>query len=364
MAAGTTTSQTAAPVAELFSMSPPEARSSGKALKAALRNCIVDRDKALMTDLEQRVAALSAQPGTSAGFTITPMFPADRLSDDEWRLATLTFLGATLPTAPVAIGEEADILGRAALDEKTGSARNDTHNAIRDVLADIAHLAGRSVSVEQRGLFGPYPGQRDDDDDGASMRKRGENRRIDVCTLKPASGERDMIDATRVNGATAARLRAPDVLKALRDAEVKKRAKYQHGGPPGRRFITFAIGTQGELGVEAEGLLRALALERARLLSFDDTPSASLVQNTYWHSRRRIGVTLLRMQARQCMQATVADTDRSAARAAAADFLRSLRRAPPPPTGPRAANAAPIPHHATRGRRSGSARSSRGTRHR
>jgi hypothetical protein len=30
----------------------------------------------------------------------------------------------------------------------------------------------------------------------------------------------------------------------------------------------------------------------------------------------------------------------------------------------RAANAAPIPHHATRGRRSGSARSSRGTRHR
>lgn len=310
-----------------------------------------------MTPLERRVARLSAQPGASAGFTATPRFPADRLSDDEMRIAICIFLGVPPPTARCSGDDDTDELGRAALSAKTGSARNNTHNAFRDVVGEFHREAGRTVHIEVNGLFGPYPNQ----PEGAI--KKGENRRMDIVSATPATGARDMLDTTRLDCATPSRMRSPAIFQPLKSAETKKRIKYSSNGPPGFGYVTIAAGAQGEMGDEGIAHLQELALDRARMLSLDDVPPKQLVASVYRSYRRRIGIVLMRYQARQCMQSVTVDTDRVVARACAADFLRSLGTPPQAPPQPAAAPTPPA-HHANRGRRRGSARSTRGRRRR
>jgi hypothetical protein len=291
--------------AELFTQTDSEARNSSKAVATAARDALVARDRAQLSLLERRVALLSATPGAGAGFTRRPTFAKDRLADGEMRTATCIFLGVRPPAVRhFSVG---DPLGRTVLSAST-AARTATHDSVLHALADVARDAGRSVRTEVLGLYGPYPGQL------ATASKRGEQRRMDILSVVPATGERALVDVTRPDCATPPRARAPDALKPLRDAELKKLNKYGPDCPPGYKYHTFAIGPNGELGGEADAHLQQLAREGAQLRSGGDVPTASKMASVRWGYLQRIQIALMRGQARQYEEYVLTELHHVAAR--------------------------------------------------
>jgi hypothetical protein len=308
--------------AELFSLNDSEARSAGNALKSAVAQNLIDTDKERMSDVEKRLAALSAARGASAGFTVTPRFAESRLADADFRNAACIYLGMR-PTSLLGYTLP-DALGRSVLSTKT-AARTATHDAQVAALAGFCRAAGRSTEMEVVGLFGPYPDQRE----GAANAKRGENRRMDIVTATPATGARSLVDYTRPDCAAPSRMNTADPFKPLADAEKKKNAKYADK-PPGFSFTTFAQGTQGELGREADALLLRLAHEAACKQSGSDTPPPRLQASLHWSFLQKLGITLMRMQAWQIADYVLTDFHTTVARGEAAHLLWSMQHAADP----------------------------------
>jgi hypothetical protein len=207
-----------------------------------------------------RKRMLMVLSGAGAYLTVAPRFAHLRLKNVEARAAALIRLG--LPHACMEAVGGADKLGRHAM-RKKGAGRNAVHGTQTQCMAGLSRRAGRTATVEVVGLYGPYPGQL------SSAPKKGENRRMDLVEQNVAACTLDLVDNTICDGATpslvsgAAALENP--LHALATAEKDEAAKYDADKPACSTYITFAQGTQCELGVQAVKWLQKWALDVAQL---------------------------------------------------------------------------------------------------
>jgi hypothetical protein len=297
------------PAAELSSCTDAEARKLGSDLKAAVTKCLTGVALRALPALQQQLMVLSGLPGASAWMSATPRFPHLKMTDDEARTAACITLG--LKQACLAGVGGGDELGRHAL-RKKGAGRNRTHDGIITVLAKLSRRALRTADLEVVGLYGARseaPRQRRVGPSGrptqpaVRQRSRGANRRMDVVeTLN--TGALSLLDGTIWDGAAPSWLMRADAvqfpMRALEEAERKKADKYLADKPANSTFAAFALGTQGEIGAQANAWLNQWAKDVIIAKYGDDAvPTKSDIHKVVWEALQELGVALMKAQAKQ-----------------------------------------------------------------
>jgi hypothetical protein len=220
-----------------------------------------------------------------AALDVNGTFPADRLTNEEAKVAFLVWLGSVQPclaATPLAGG-----LGR----ELLSMFNIEVHDSLCEVLERAAPAAGLRVTREVGGLFGDKPGT-----------AHGALRRMDL--VLQAAAVRVFVDVTKQNGATPAFVaRAGALLRPLSAIAAAERAKIAHYSdmPIGWQMMPFAIGCQGETGPWADALLGQLALRTAQRQAGGEEPAGPAVARCLRVLARAVQITLWRGQARQIL---------------------------------------------------------------
>lgn len=166
------------------------------------------------------------------------------------------------------------------------------HDRLKEVYAAISDEVGRVADTEVGGLFGPYPNQ------APNAVKKGEMRRVDMVESDPTTGGINMTDNFITDNAGAgASLNNP--LRLMKEAEKKKNKKYVDGtGPAGWGFTPLGSGVNGELSEKTFNWLTDAAKAKAKSESSDGMARNSAIARIRWGFQQRLGIALMRAQAR------------------------------------------------------------------
>jgi hypothetical protein len=241
-----------------------------------------------LDQLQQLLMKQSSGRHARAAIDADGRFGDTRLLDEEAQVGHLLWLGAELPCLR---GTPYEGPGRALL----SVLNTETHDALRDVLFDAMAPAGLRAVLEVTGLFGAYP-------DAPPGSDAGTKRRMDLVAW--AGMLRVLIDVTKVNGATPDILAVSDaVARPLAGVIAAERAKFDHypDPPDGWRVWPAAIGSQGELGPQAESLLHLLATRTASRLVGGEEPTGTAIARELRIIARRLMIELMRGQGRQIL---------------------------------------------------------------
>ena len=144
-------------------------------------------------------------------------------------------------------------------------------------------------------------------------RHRGANRRMDMVATLP-NGCMRLVDNTLWDGAAPTWVRKADALRfplrALVEAEKKKAKKYDADKPPNSTFSTFAMGTQCELGKQAQAWLQKWAREVVEAEEGDYAPGKAKVRRVVWQALQELGVAVIKAQAKQIFDHATSATRR------------------------------------------------------
>ena len=258
---------------------------------------------------QQLIMACSSQPNASAWLNAWPTFVDDSLGHVEGRIAHQIFLGAKIPILADNAGTP-DKTGRAVLRASTGP-RTYTHDDLNYLLIDLEIEAGNRTFREPLGFFShahaadaasPLPVTAEP---AAAASDTVDRRRGDTLSINPRTWVKFIHDVVRTDCASDTLLALHDALskplRGLDKVENKKDADYAADIIPGCSFFPCGVGTQGELGARARLTVGRLAAAIATRLNGGHEASGPVTASVLLDIRRRLGVRLMRGQARQIL---------------------------------------------------------------